>query len=172
VAQGDLEGSRYEFLSEERTAVSAERKARLPYVFSDPHRMDKKIDPRKLTFGSKITEGNAEREEFFTIKETLSAERVRLNNDLMIRLIGVRERMDEAASAKAWLEGITKGQRVFLRYDQEKHDDAGCLFAYLYLKNKTFLNAHLVKRGLADVDLEQQFKYKERFERYAQEIEA
>ena len=29
----------------------------LPYRFIDPHKLDKKIDPRKRTFGSKINEG-------------------------------------------------------------------------------------------------------------------
>ena len=28
----------------------------LPYIFSDPHKLDKKTDPRKMLFGSRITE--------------------------------------------------------------------------------------------------------------------
>ncbi len=34
---------------------------------------------------------------------------------------------------------------------------------YLYLKNKTFLNAHLIKEGLAEPDKEADFKYKNKF---------
>lgn len=30
--------------------------ASLPYCFSDPHKLDKKTDPRELLFGSRITE--------------------------------------------------------------------------------------------------------------------
>ena len=37
---------------------------------------------------------------------------------------------------------------------------------YLYLKNKTFLNAHLIKNDLADVDLLFDYKNKERFIKY------
>jgi site-specific DNA-methyltransferase (adenine-specific) len=33
----------------------------------------------------------------------------------------------------------------------------------LYLKNKTFLNAHLIKEGLAKADKSTEFKYKEKF---------
>jgi len=29
----------------------------LPYQFKDPHKLDKKTDPRKLTFGSRIEKG-------------------------------------------------------------------------------------------------------------------
>ncbi|MBU4445532.1 hypothetical protein KJ656_10690 [bacterium] len=42
--------------------------------------------------------------------------------------------------------------------------------AYVYLKNKTFINAHLLKKGLADVDTEFPFKYHFKFERIAQEM--
>lgn len=173
VSQVDLAGSRYEFVSHDpSTVVSEERKSKLPYIFQDPHRMDKKIDARKLTFGSRISESGGEREEYFTVKEVLSPEVVRLSNDLMVRLIGVRERANEAGDAKNWLEEATKGQRVYMRYDKSKHDDQNRLLAYLYLKNKTFLNAHLIKRGFAEVDDSVEFKYKERFNRYAQEVAA
>jgi site-specific DNA-methyltransferase (adenine-specific) len=35
--------------------------------------------------------------------------------------------------------------------------------AYLYLENKTFINAHLLKAGLAEVDEGVEFRYKEKF---------
>ena len=37
------------------------------------------------------------------------------------------------------------------------------LLCYLYLKNKTFINAHIIKEGLTDVDVSFNFKYKEKF---------
>lgn len=39
-----------------------------------------------------------------------------------------------------------------MKYDTVRRDEANTLLAYLYLKNKTFVNAHLVKQGLATVD--------------------
>ncbi len=57
----------------------------------------------------------------------------------------------------------TKGQKIFLKYDQQKYDGQNRLFCYVYLKNKTFLNAHLIKEGLAVVDHSLDFRYKERF---------
>ncbi len=38
-----------------------------------------------------------------------------------------------------------------------------CRQCELYLKNKTFLNAHLIKEGLAEVDSSFNFKYKDKF---------
>jgi site-specific DNA-methyltransferase (adenine-specific) len=33
----------------------------------------------------------------------------------------------------------------------------------LYLENKTFINAHMLKAGLAEVDERMEFKYKSKF---------
>jgi len=41
---------------------------------------------------------------------------------------------------------------VYLRFDKDKHDEAGNLLAYVYLKNKTFLNAHLARTGFVSID--------------------
>ncbi len=38
--------------------------------------------------------------------------------------------------------------------------------AYIYLKNKTFINAHLVKNNLVDVDTKMEYKYKNKFLEY------
>jgi len=52
---------------------------------------------------------------------------------------------------------------VFIKYDDVKHDSNNNLLCYLYLENKTFLNAHLLKNGLADVDINYNYKYKNKF---------
>jgi site-specific DNA-methyltransferase (adenine-specific) len=57
----------------------------------------------------------------------------------------------------------TKGKKVFLKYDHVKYDNENNLLCYLYLENKTFINAHLIKNGLALVDESVNFKYKNKF---------
>jgi site-specific DNA-methyltransferase (adenine-specific) len=44
-----------------------------------------------------------------------------------------------------------------------KYDSDNYLMAYLYLENRTFINAHLLKERLAVVDRSMEFKYKEKF---------
>jgi site-specific DNA-methyltransferase (adenine-specific) len=46
---------------------------------------------------------------------------------------------------------------------KKKHDKENNLLVYLYLKNKTFINAHLIKKGLAAVDSRENFKCKSKF---------
>lgn len=136
---------------------------KLPYIFKDPVELDKKIDPRKLQFGSKINKNSGQRENYFTVKEVVSPEILILNNDLRIRLIGVKENDSQNGEAINYLKRKLEGEKVFLKYDATKHDEDNNLFCYLYLKNKTFINSHLIKSGFVLVDNSIDFKYKKKF---------
>ncbi|MBI5099119.1 MAG: thermonuclease family protein [Nitrospirae bacterium] len=137
---------------------------KLPYVFKDPVRFDKKVDPRKLKFGSKIDNGSDHhRETYYSVKEVVSPEIVVLNNDLKVRLLGVKEKKEINGKALQFLEEKLKGEKIFLKFDTTKYDDKGNLLCYLYLKNKTFINAHLIKNKLAGVDIAMNFKYRDKF---------
>ncbi len=136
----------------------------LPYQFVDTLKLDKKIDVKKLQFGSKLdADSTGKREEYFSVKEVISPELVRLNNDLIIRLIGIKQNPHINGKASEFLISKVKGKKVFLKYDEIKHDSDNHLMAYLYLENKTFINAHLLKEGLVDVDRNIDFKYKNKF---------
>jgi len=139
----------------------------LSYTFKDPVKFDKKVDPRLLKFGSKITNGNNEkRQEYYRVKEIISPEKLLLSNGLKIKLIGIKTIQSKKEEAVRFLKLKVLRQPVFLKFDQEKFDQDNSLKAYLYLKNKTFINAHLIKRGLAEVDQTKDFKYKEKFLKY------
>jgi len=136
----------------------------LPYQFIDVHKLDKKIDVKKLQYGSKIdAESSNKREELFSVKEIISPELLKLNNDLIVRLIGIKQNSQINGQATEYLKQKLHGKRVFLKFDEQKHDNQNRLLVYMYLENKTFINAHLLKEKLADVDNSLNFKYKEKF---------
>lgn len=135
----------------------------LPYIFNDPIKFDKKIDPKKLRFGSKIDSVRHERETYYTVKEIISPSLLILNSGLKIRLLGVRERLEKNQNAIEFLKKNTKGQKVYLRFDKIKYDEHGNLLCYLYLWNKTFLNARMVKQGLVEVDATYEYACKSKF---------
>jgi DNA modification methylase len=137
--------------------------AKLPYQFKDPIKFDKKIDPRKLKFGSKIDFSKPTREEFFSVKNIINPEEIILNNNLKVRLLGVKTKNETFEKALRFLTSKLKNQKVFLKYDSIKFDDKGNMLVYLYLKNKTFINAHLIKNGLVNVDTEPDYIYKNKF---------
>jgi len=91
----------------------------------------------------------------------ISPELIRLSNGLIVRLIGVRENKPLNGLAVDFITEKTKGEKVFLKFDSQKHDNENRLVCYIYLKNKTFLNAYLIKEGLAEVDRSIDFKYQE-----------
>lgn len=155
----------------EHTVIFQEKKgidfkkeiSKLPYIFKDPVQFNKKIDPKKLRFGSKIDSSDYQRETYYSIKEIISPEIVVLNNGLKVRLIGIKEKKEINGKALQFLNEKMKGQKVFLKFDTIKHDNEGNLLCYLFLKNKTFINAHLIKNKLAAVDSSLSFKYKNKF---------
>jgi site-specific DNA-methyltransferase (adenine-specific) len=136
---------------------------KLPYIFHDPIKFDKKVDPRKLSFGSKIDNSCSKRETYYTVKEIISPQILILNNGLKVRLLGVKERPGKNGRAIQFLKEKALGQKVFIKFDTIKYDEENNLLCYLYLNNKTFLNAHLIKNGLVDVDTEFDYKYKSKF---------
>ena len=157
----------YQIVKEKPTIDFNEEIKKFPYIFKDFHKFDKKTDPKKLQFGSKIDKNSStKREEYFSVKEIISPELIKLSNDLIVRLIGIKEKKEVNGKAVEFLRLKTKGQKVFMKFDEIKHDKENNLMAYVYLKNKTFLNAHLIKRGLAEIDLSYPFKNKERFIKY------
>jgi len=164
VEQQDILCTTYNFITQDKIKEDfSDAIKKLPYIFRDPHKFDKKIDPKKLQFGSKIDKNSKDREDYFSIKEIISPELIRLNNDLIVRLIGVRKDKELDGQAIEFLKTKTNRQKVFLKYDSLKHDQDNNLLCYLYLKNKTFLNAHLIKNGYVNVDTSYDYKYREKF---------
>lgn len=154
----------YEILNQKNFQIDFYKEIqKQPYIFKDPHKLDKKIDPRKLQFGSKLDKNGSKREEYYSVKEVISPEVIKLNNDLVIRLIGIKENEEMNGKARDFLIKKTKGQKVFLKYDEQKYDNKDRLLCYLYLQNKTFINAHLIKERLTLVDTTISFKYKNKF---------
>jgi len=169
VSQKDLLGIQYIFLKDRVISDLNKEIVKLPYIFKDPHKLDNKIDLKKLKFGSKIDKNSKEREEYYTVKEIINSELLKLNNDLVIRLIGVREKKDNNGEAIQFLMDQLKGQKVFLKFDNEKYDEDNNLLCYIYLKNKTFINAHLIKKGLVKVDSSRDFEYKDKFIKFEEQ---
>ncbi len=144
----------------------AEEIKQLPYQFIDTHKIDKKIDVKKMQFGSKLdADSSTKREELFSVKGIITPELIVLNNGLIIRLIGIRKDPALNSEATEYLRRKLHGKKVFLRYDEQKYDEENHLLAYLYLENKTFINAHLIKDKMALVDSTMEYKYKSKFEK-------
>jgi len=165
IKQGSIfQNVTFEIIKQEELKIDfKEEIIKLPYIFKDPIKFDKKVDPKRLRFGSKIDNLNYEMGKYHKVKEILSPELIVLDRGLKIRLIGVKPQSDKNGEAVQFLKEKLKGQRVFLKFDNVQYDEKKNLLCYLYLWNKTFINAHLIKKGLVDVEIGFDYKYKEKF---------
>lgn len=136
---------------------------RLPYIFHDPHSMDKKVDVKKLQFGSKIDKSEAKREELFNVKNVIAPDKIELNNGLIIRLLGVKPNLQYQDKAIKFLKEKFQKRKVFLKYDSVKFDAENNLLSYVYLDNKTFINNHLIRTGYVDVDTSFDYIWQKKF---------
>ena len=137
----------------------------LPYQFVDVHKIDKKLNVKQLQFGSRIDKDSSRsREEYFSVREIISPELLTLNNGVTVRLLGIKQDPSINGKATDYLAEKLKGKKVYLRYDAIKYDSENHLMVYLYLENKTFINAHLLKGKLALVDDSIDYKYKSKFQ--------
>jgi len=170
--QTDISGTKYEFLSDSSTTDFSAHIKNLPYIFVDPQKFDKKVDPKKLRFGSKIDKNTEDREEYFSVKQVISPDKVLLDNNLTVRLLGVQESPTANGQAIDYLEKKTSGQKVFIKHDSNLYDENNQMMCYLYLKNKTFLNAHLIKNGLAITDRNRNYRLREKFIKLEEEAHA
>jgi site-specific DNA-methyltransferase (adenine-specific) len=148
-------------------AADRERWSKLPYLFKDPVAVMKKMDPRARDFGSKIVARRPRGEDLETVREVMSPGKLLLASGKTVRLIGIRENGVNDRDAVAFLEKLTRNQKVLLRYDKRLNAaDGAPIPCYLYLKNKTFVNAHLIKSGFVDVDTSFAYEKREKFVDY------
>ena len=95
-----------------------------------------------------------------------------------VRLIGVDtpETVDPRRAveffgreASAFTKRLLEGQRVRLEYDRERTDRYGRTLAYVYLRDGTFANAEIVRRGYGHAYTRFPFRYLDRFRRLERE---
>ena len=153
-----------EFLKDRLVGNPEKEISQLPYIFNDPLRFDKKTNPHIETFGSRIGVARQKKTEiYFSVKKIISPTLIELNDGKKIRLLGIKQKKITRKKAMDFLKSKTKGQKVYLRFDEKIKNKKNEQPAYLYLKNKTFLNAHLIKNELVEVDIQTKHKYLNKF---------
>ena len=134
--------------------------------------LERLADPKQFRFGTVIdSSGKKERVDTYKVKAIPQPDELVLDSGLKIKLLGISPVQDQRYKEKAieFLRNMTSGNRVFLKHDDLKFDDENNLLAYVYLTNKTLLNAKLVTSGLSGCKKEIDFRLKNRFMRYEKE---
>jgi DNA modification methylase len=125
---------------------------KLFYHYKDPVKIMKKVDPKALTFGSKIDKDTPEEiERTYLVKEVVSPEKLLLDTGVIVKLLGVKQISGKENDATQFLIKNVKGKRIYLKYDIQKFYKDN-LLVYAYLENRTFINKHYLRTGLVELD--------------------
>ena len=89
-----------------------------------------------------------------------------LDNGNSIGFLGVN--IDKKAETRQYLRDYLLGKAVLIK-DVQTNGSNGRISGYIYLKNKLFINAYLIKSGLASPDDRVEHRYCKKFHRWAEE---
>ncbi|MGQ9628059.1 MAG: DNA methyltransferase [Anaerolineae bacterium] len=111
------------------------------------------LDPEEFSRG---------RERLYRVVEIIDENTIKLDTGLMVKFLGIEiKRKDETIK---YLRDYILGKEVFLRPRKfEISDNGDKAETYVYLKNKIFINAYLIKAGLGIPDLSVNHKFRKKF---------
>jgi len=118
-----------------------------------------KIDPKKFNFKN---------DRLYRVVNILDEQTIQLNTGLKVKFLGVRVTKNQ--EALRYLKDYILKKEIFLRFDNGAVLDENTVEAYVYLKNKIFVNAYLIKSGIARADKIREYKYKTKFIELGKEV--
>lgn len=136
-----------EIIKREKVEVPLESSEYQPHI-KDSNPL---IEPGKINF---------KKEELIKVKRIIREDYLELENGLIVKLIGISILNRE--KALEYLENFVKGKEIFIKLDSYCKPENNTVPAYVFLRNKIFINKEMIKLGIASV-ADYQFKYRKKF---------
>ena len=108
------------------------------------------ISPDKLRFGA---------EKLYRVTNVVDIDTIELDTGLKVSFFGIKINPTESGKVINYLNEYVKGKQVFLEFDSYSKPESETIPAYVFLKNKIFINKELVRQNLASIQ-EGSFRYK------------
>ena len=112
------------------------------------------VEPGKLRFG---------KDKLYKVVDVLDGGVLKLDTGLMVKLRGIV--ITNLEAAMSYLREYVLKKKVYLKFDKGYIADKDVVEAYVYLKNRIFVNAYLIKSGFATVDKNSDFDLKGKFKK-------
>ncbi len=119
-----------------------------------------KLDPKKFNFNSG---------KLYKVVDVIDAYTIKLNTGLIVKFLGVK--IINEQQVLEYLKNKIKGKDVYLKFDKNSVSDENVVWAYVYLKNRIFINAYLIKSRFAVADKSKEYIHKTKFIKIEKEIE-
>lgn len=110
------------------------------------------IDPKLFNFKG---------ERLYRVVEIINDSTLLLNTGLKVKLLGIKTLKKE--KTLEYLKSYILGKEILLKVDESHVPGSDTVMAYVYLKNKIFINLYLIKTGLAVPDTSQPHRHLEKF---------
>ncbi len=133
-------------------------------IAENSNSLQRVADSKINRFGSIVEAEDEKNPKGVRVRQILSPNRLRLIDGSEIQLLGIEPLETKADEALDYLEKMVLGNPIFLKFDSQTTTGA-----YVYLANKTFINAKLIKQGLCKVDETIEHRHLKRFCTYQQE---
>jgi DNA modification methylase len=151
-------------------------------IFSDNiafEQREKKVsDLHKIDYNPTIQDANPliqYREEDYKINnlskviEIINNDTIKIDNGNLIKFLGIN--VNRSQETIAYLSKQLLGKKVILKDQTGYQNDNNIALAYVYLKNKIFINAYLIKSGLANADISINHRFANKFIKLERERE-
>ncbi len=107
------------------------------------------IDPKKFNFKNN---------RLYKVVNIINENTIKLNTGLFVKFSGIK--VNKKNDTLKYLREYLLKKEVFLRFDDDVVLNENTVEAYVYLKNKIFINAYLIKSGMAETDRSKEYRYK------------
>ena len=111
-----------------------------------------KIDPKKFNFKNN---------RLYRVIGIVDEHTIKLNTGLLVKFLGVKITRKE--DTLRYLKEYILKKEVLLKFDNGSVVEKNIVKAYVYLKNKIFVNAYLIKSRMGEADKTEDYKYKSKF---------
>jgi len=141
-------------LSNSMEFIKRKEKINIPKVDYKPSIKDAKpnIDPAKFNFKNDRT---------YQVTEIINESTLRLDTGLIVNLLGVVVKNKQ--DAIEYMKDYVLRKEIILKIDPNSSVNGDVVDAYVYLKNKIFINSYLIKAGIACADHTKKYKLREKF---------
>ncbi len=117
------------------------------------------IDPNKFNFKG---------DRLYRVTEIVDEMTLKLNTGLVVKFMGIK--IIDKNQTISYLKDKILRKEIMLKFDKQTNDNDNTVYAYVYLKNKIFINAYLIKSGLAVADKTSEHKQKSKFIKLEKEV--
>jgi len=120
----------------------------------EPNIQDAKplIDPKKIDFRKNV---------LHKVVEIVDENTIKLDSNLLVKFLGVE--IIKKKETIEYLRNYILNRDVMLKFENGSYTNSDVVYAYVYLKNKIFVNAYLIKSGFAKADKSRDYRMKGKF---------